>query len=765
MREVQLYINNQRVDLFKDEKIEVNSTMQNISDISKTFTDYSATFTLPSSSNNNAIFDYFYNNDIEGSFKAQERAEARIEINHIPFRTGKIQLEGSEIKSNNPESYKVTFFGDAVSMKDILGDDTLSSLDYSSIATNYIGSTINNNIQSTADLDVRYPLISSERVWQYSIGGSDDISSSSNPIVYDELIPAIKDKKILDLISSKYGLTFTGKFFETDYFNKSFTWWKNSEKIQNTSEQELFIFNDSTSGSPLKNNVASVKHNDNYAQNSKHRLDVGVVALSSGNYLIDVYKNNQLMTTIEGNGTTSYNVAIVPNSRSLDDSYQFKFRGESSSSMVVYGSLQHTLTYYTVNTSGGYSITSTDVTHTTVSTAPLTLSTNFNFNTTAPEMKLSDWIKGIILQFNLTCFSTDDSNTFHFETINQWYEHGGEVDITNYIDTNSIKVDRPKLYKSISFEWQKSKSFMNTEFEGRLERSYGNLKERFDYDGKDFKVKLPFENMQFNKFTSTDLQVGYAIDRAVGGKSYVPKGAVKLFMSEVKSCSFYFNDGINVFEVTNYASFGQDQVYNLENQSMNFGIEQSSLLGESINNTLYSNFYQDYLKNLFNPKTRQLTVQCKLPLSDLSTLTLDDTIIIRDKRYLINNMKTDLTSGMVTFNLLTSFLTGEGLTYDSSVSFPSTGGSVKIIVKPIKPPKPTSKYNGGGGTLEIGPASDTWVATNPAITYTVTEESFFTFSLQPNNTGSQRIMGIRFIYKDSQGSSIRNENLLITQEG
>ena len=41
MRTVQLYINDKKVDLFKDEKIQVTSSIQNIQDISKTFTDFS----------------------------------------------------------------------------------------------------------------------------------------------------------------------------------------------------------------------------------------------------------------------------------------------------------------------------------------------------------------------------------------------------------------------------------------------------------------------------------------------------------------------------------------------------------------------------------------------------------------------------------------------------------------------------------------------------------------------------------------------------
>jgi len=93
MREVQLYINGRKLDLFKDEEIVVNSTIQNFQDLSKVFTDFSQTFTVPTSKTNNAIFSHFYNNDVDGTFRANTRIEARLEINNVLFRKGKIQLE------------------------------------------------------------------------------------------------------------------------------------------------------------------------------------------------------------------------------------------------------------------------------------------------------------------------------------------------------------------------------------------------------------------------------------------------------------------------------------------------------------------------------------------------------------------------------------------------------------------------------------------------------------------------------------------------
>ena len=243
MRKVQLYINEQLVDLFKDEKIQITSSIQNIQDISKVYTDFSQSFTIPASDNNNAIFDFFYNNDVNGTFKAKERVDARIEINHSTFRKGKVQLEGSEIKNNEAESYKITFYGDIVTLKDLFGDDKLADLDYTEIAFAHTGDNVKSNITSTADLDVRFPLISSSRPWNYGGTGSSDISIDAGRIAYTELFPAVKDKAVIEAIKDKYGLTFTSQFFSNSYFQKSFTWWKNRvDSLMSTSPPKQLIF-------------------------------------------------------------------------------------------------------------------------------------------------------------------------------------------------------------------------------------------------------------------------------------------------------------------------------------------------------------------------------------------------------------------------------------------------------------------------------------------------------------------------------------------
>jgi hypothetical protein len=151
------------LDQFNDETVQIRSSVQDIADISKVFTDFSQSFTIPASKVNNQVFSYYYNNDLD-EFNANVRIDARLEINRTSFRRGQIQLESAEIKNGEVQHYKITFYGDFVTLKDLIGNDKLKDLDYSSLTTVHDGATVQTSITSTSNLDVRFPLISSDRV-------------------------------------------------------------------------------------------------------------------------------------------------------------------------------------------------------------------------------------------------------------------------------------------------------------------------------------------------------------------------------------------------------------------------------------------------------------------------------------------------------------------------------------------------------------------------------------------------------------------------
>ena len=136
MQRLQLYIEEtpdvyRLVDLFDNENVELTSTIQDIRDIGKVFTDYSQTFVIPASETNNKIFRHYYNYYItDGAYDARKKKKARLEINYLPFRRGKIFLNSVKMRNNKPYAYELIFYGETVSLKDLIGDDELIHLAY-----------------------------------------------------------------------------------------------------------------------------------------------------------------------------------------------------------------------------------------------------------------------------------------------------------------------------------------------------------------------------------------------------------------------------------------------------------------------------------------------------------------------------------------------------------------------------------------------------------------------------------------------------------
>ena len=116
MNKVDIYINDQRLDIFQDEEITINLSVQNVQDISKVFTDFTQGFTVPATATNNAIFGYYYRTDVTSGVDGRFRQPARIEINSLPFRTGVVEIENVQLKGTEPYAYTITFYGDVVSL-------------------------------------------------------------------------------------------------------------------------------------------------------------------------------------------------------------------------------------------------------------------------------------------------------------------------------------------------------------------------------------------------------------------------------------------------------------------------------------------------------------------------------------------------------------------------------------------------------------------------------------------------------------------------
>lgn len=773
-RSVQIYVENIQLDLFDDEEIQVTSSVQNISDISKVFTDFSQSFTIPCSPTNNYVFEHYYNNDVDTEINHQERRSARIEIDHSPFRTGKVQLEKGQLKNGQPENYSVTFYGDVVTLKDLIGEDKLADLDYSSLDHTYSGAEVQTRIEtdpSSTDYDVKYPLISSRRVWQYGSADSNDISLNTSPIDYTELFPAVRTKKIFDFIETKYGVTFTGAFLNSKPFTQLFTWFKNKEQFTFYTPSVDLVFavgdpeTDFITDSQVKSrrltqaekNALTVAPYDSLIS-SWHKCTVEINTASSDDYILDTYKNGILYNSQSGNGNQSFNIlgsgvgGYISNESlppaNNPDIYTFKLR--STAALTFDANISYDIKYTLYDNAFGGLGFLTSYTSETASVGSTSTSGLTDLKSLAPDIKISDFLGGVFNMFNLTCYG-EDATTFRIEPLETFYANGIDYNITEYTLTDEITIERPKLYKTISFEYEDSESFMNLEFVDLFKRKYSSLNASFNYDGGDFIIKLPFETLLHQKFTGNNLQVGYSLGTEPEYKNYIPK-CVMLYANEWQDTdvSFYLDNGTTTDLITEYVPFGQDAYNSPDNISINFGADISSFLLEPVYSSLYQTYYQTYINNLYDPKTRVVYVKTVLPLDLLTSIGLNDSLIIRDKKYVINEMKSSLTTGEVDLVLLSNWRASRGLGRDYVVT--SDGGAISV---PFSTPKSSSVII----NLESGTGFSTFSDTTPTGQTTLT----VTYTANPSASEREDIYSIQVTNDKTGGKTI--DWFIITQNG
>jgi hypothetical protein len=635
-----------RIELYDDEKISVTSSVQNINDISKVFTDYSQSFTIPASENNNQIFRHWYENEVEGGFDQRVRYDGYIKIDTRTFRIGKWQIESADIKSNRVENYKITFYGDLLSLTDAFGKDKLTDLNtLNDYTINYSGERVRDLITDANGQDVMFPLISSSRVWQYGSGG-ENIATSAHAIDYTELYPAVRVKSIFNAIENRYGVTFNGSFLTNPKFTEAYLWLKSKEAeqfnplseksdINFTSNHSANFFN--LNGTTDTLSFFELPANGYFAD---PKFELVVAFASTVNYVLNVYKNGAFYTSVTGTGAgTGY---LVDENDGLGD-YSFDVQTNITTT-YTFSYNAEVYEYDPVGVSGYVNLF--------VGSGNGSIALNLDLTATAPDMKVADFFSGILKMFNLTAFSTNGID-FTIEQIEEWYYKGQIKDFSQYT-ISDFDFQRIKPYKKISLSYQKSESLTNTEFYNNNNRYYGDLEYAFPYDGSEYSIKLPFEDIMFSKFSGTELQVAYCLKTDL--KPYVPKPVI-LYRLKNQNTSFYFDKGVGSAELlTSYNVFGQDVAYLNAANSLNWGSEISTFfLGNPINKSLFNNYYLTYLDNLFKLKSRMLKVKMRLPYNEILDLKLNDRVLIRNKRYVINQYTTDLTTFETSFELIQDF--------------------------------------------------------------------------------------------------------------
>lgn len=573
MQRLQLYIEEtpdvyRLVDLFDNENVELTSTIQDIRDIGKVFTDYSQSFTVPASETNNKIFRHYYNYYItDGAYDARTKKKARLEINYLPFRRGKIFLNSVNMVNNNPHSYVLTFYGETVSLKDLIGDFKLYDLSqqtfFKAIEHNYDNSTVKGAFETGITYDgdssaLIYPLISAEkRLFYHSDAASDtdffntngnlyvdgDSDNNGRGLEYTDLKPAVKCKYIIDAIEERFGINFTDDFFENstafsnlymwlsresgniiDYFTDSETGltqkiitqlvgFTTTSSTETMTDDDLLLITQSATTQPTTHTITCTVTPDDSNNESPYTIKI-----------IDTFTNEILANEVTVDGGESAQVFLPQTVDTETRNYSFKFVVENFDASATFTA---TVSASVSLINQGTELNRQD--HDANDGNSITPELKITFDLHLPDMKIIDFLTGIFKMFNLTAYFIDDEGDADFgkiyvDTLDNFYADavnnklGGLIDLDKYLDVSKHTVHSTLPFNRIDFLYKETDTILMSQHSAEFGEIFGNseyIPEGVDF-GKKYEIKLPFSHLKYERLydldddSITDIQWGYA---------------------------------------------------------------------------------------------------------------------------------------------------------------------------------------------------------------------------------------------------------------
>jgi len=666
MQKIQLYIEGQRVDMFEDESVVITQTIKNVQDIGKIFTDFTRTFNLPASKTNNKIFKHYYNFHIEDGFDARVRKPANIELNTLPFTDGRVKLEGVDLKDNKPHTYKITFFGSTVTLKDLVGDDTLSGLS-SLVSFNklYDASNVKDALQDDPTTnDIIVPLITHTKRLHYNSHSSDTTvgnlhykSGHITGVAYTDLKYAIRLHSIIEAIQTKYGVTFSDDFFvntNAPYYNLFMWLHRKKGEVENLTGVNQSIVNQFQIQSDA-NTLSSISNNTTLNLLGDHTKYFSKILE------LDVLTTTSFSISIQNNGIEIYNTGEINSDTTINlTNYDFGYSGTTiyieSASTVVFNSIQWEI---------GYRPSPSQLHFKNYTILSYAFISTFTFDITQqiPDIKVIDFLSGLFKMFNLTAYVDKITNEIVVKDLDGFYNGGSSYDITKYLDVSSSSVNIALPYREVNFEHEDTETFLSAFHRQRYGKTWGKSEytngERLD--GGIYDIKTPFSQMKYERLVdengglNTDVQVGWFVDD--NQESYVGKPLLFYPIRQTLTTQIAFlNSSTSQDPIVSY-NIPSNSVALLSSTSsynMNFFAEQNeySPADSGFTNTLFQAYYREYITSVFNPTNRITKVSAYLPLRILLNYTLADRFVIGANSYKINSIKTNLKNGKSEIELL-----------------------------------------------------------------------------------------------------------------
>ena len=666
MQKLQIFVEGQSLDLFDFETIQLKRVIKDIQDPSKLFTDYSRSFEVPATKQNNKIFKHYYRSDVTNGIDARAMISAELRLNLVNFKKGNIEVKAANMRDGKPYSYEIVFYGKLTELTKKMGKEELSSLPLNSF--NHLSTTtavldrLRDVDGSTYGNEVIYPLISRSKRFIYdttSSTASVGLENTKN-VAYSgatrtagdygiekkDLIPALRFPNIISAMETRYGFTFEGAIksntFEDLYLalhRPAATEGSTVSKIL-TGVDEL---DDNQNGINYQAGgylfISNYNAYGNYSEGNSKRFNVTVTTASTGYSLKMVSGALGTVASLnQDNNSFSYNAG------GTFDTFHFVLEGDASDTFSINIDVIGTTTYqdysYGTQTSSG-----------TIGSATFTesMTEDFIVSENLPNMRVTDFLSGIFKKWNI--IAEVDGNTIKTYFYDYYMSLGTAIEVSEYVETDSHRVERPNLYSSIHFGHEDAKTQIEDAYNKVNNRDYAELKYRLEdvkgnkLIGDEYKVKVPFSQIPLENLEGSYGGLTYASIGDKDGKEMKPK-AYFFYSFAQDNKTLAFDTLSNIEQVLDYrvvSNVQRDQLDAPFGTGLYFGeeIDEHTLDGSFLGTGLFNSFHKNLIAQMFDESKRIVKLRAFFPIALLYTIGLNDRLIISGRQYLISSMNTN----------------------------------------------------------------------------------------------------------------------------
>ena len=537
--------------------------------------------------------------------------------------------------------------------------------------------------------------------------------SNLNGLDLIDLKPAIRLYHIILGIEDKYGLTFT-KNGTNDFFSTSnnqfyqLYLWLHREKGDLSSQIAESIFtidlddyaftNTTPTGQPdprsNSNQDLVTSLTDQIVETVEvyYNYTISVTPSGTGLYSLemtdtqtgDIISPTSNATDLSGNNVQVTRTFVI-RKESTDFGTQtftpvFKVKTKGGITSFKVNSLAITKTVREVDLgSGSASEVGYDANYTFNSGGPNTISTGLDVVDNMPKMRVIDFLTSIFKMFNLTAFYDDrrilangttnaDFGKIKVMTVDAFYSEGVSYSIDKYLYTDKHTVSKANIYSEIDFLYQDPSTFAiinsneitNDEFGNeKLTNRSADINNPLAFDGGKYDVKLGFEHIMFERMTNqhddttrTTIQWGWMVNKdefPVLGKPLVfychkhDTTSYPIVLSQTPTVSL--NQYIRPAN-TLTTTLGTNL------QTIHFGEEGDEYFAQANPESLFKNYYFNYIVPIYNEKSRLSKFQAILPIDIVIKMKLNDRFVLSGKSYKINSIKMNINTGKADLELI-----------------------------------------------------------------------------------------------------------------